>query len=80
MSKLKGAEWAPWYDLKEIGPGGILFFFFFNTYFAALRFKRILSDLNYENILDFKDQPVSFKKDVLYFPLSNNPDHLVATR
>jgi len=40
-------------------------------------FKGILSDLNYENILDFKDQPVSFKKDVLYSPLSNNPDHLL---
>jgi len=46
----------------------------------ALRPKRILSDLNYDNILDFKDQPVSFKKDILYFPLSNNPDHLVATQ
>lgn len=45
---------------------------YIQTIFAPFD-KRILSDLKLDHIFNFKTQPISFKKDVLYFPLSNNP-------
>jgi hypothetical protein len=51
-----------------------------NLLFVQLIFtpfdRRILSDLKYDNSFNFKNQPVALKKDILYFPLSNNPDDL----
>lgn len=38
--------------------------------------KRVLSDIKFNQNFDFKGQPISLKKDILYFPLSNNESDL----
>ena len=37
---------------------------------------RLLSDIKFEGDFEFVDQPITYKKDILYFPLSNNDKYL----